>query len=62
MGTKQPKALKILFFVEMCQDCSYYGMRVLLVLYMIERLKMSDMEYFKLRLYHLHESRYSFAG
>lgn len=39
---KQPKALFLLFFVEMWECFSYYGMRVLLVLFMIEKLGFGD--------------------
>lgn len=39
---KQPRALFLLFLVEMWECFSYYGMRVLLVLFMIEKLKFSD--------------------
>lgn len=46
MNTKQPRALYLLFFVEMWERFSYYGMRVLLVLYMIERLDLSDFNAF----------------
>ncbi|PIS47315.1 MAG: MFS transporter [Elusimicrobia bacterium CG08_land_8_20_14_0_20_51_18] len=35
----QPKGLFLLFFVEMWERFSYYGMRALLVLYMIDYLK-----------------------
>ena len=35
----QPKGLFLLFFVEMWERFSYYGMRALLVLYMVESLK-----------------------
>lgn len=39
---KQPKSLYLLFFVEMWERFSYYGMRALLVLFMIEQLHWSD--------------------
>jgi len=35
---EHPKGLYLLFFVEMWERFSYYGMRALLVLYMIEKL------------------------
>lgn len=35
---KQPKALVVLFFTEMWERFSYYGMRALLVLYLIKQL------------------------
>ncbi len=45
---RQPKALFLLFFVEMWERFSYYGMRVLLVLFMIQKLHMSDSQAFAL--------------
>ncbi len=42
----QPKALYLLFFVQMWESFSYYGMRAILVLYMIAELGLSDMEAF----------------
>ncbi|MEC7838945.1 MAG: peptide MFS transporter [Chlamydiota bacterium] len=38
----QPKALYVLFFTEMWECFSYYGMRMLLVLYMYEQLSFSE--------------------
>ena len=38
---KHPKGLYLLFFVEMWERFSYYGMRALLVLYMIQQLSYS---------------------
>lgn len=38
---KHPKALYLLFFVEMWERFSYYGMRALLVLYMVQNLAYS---------------------
>ena len=35
---KQPRALMVLFFTEMWERFSYYGMRALLVLYLIQQL------------------------
>jgi POT family proton-dependent oligopeptide transporter len=35
---KQPRALIVLFFTEMWERFSYYGMRALLVLYLIQQL------------------------
>jgi POT family proton-dependent oligopeptide transporter len=43
---KQPKALYLLFFVQMWEAFSFYGMRAILVLYMVSELKLSDMEAF----------------
>ena len=37
-----PKGLKVLFFAEMWERCSYYGMRALLVLYMTKHFLFSD--------------------
>lgn len=44
----QPKALYLLNFVSMWETFGYYGMRALLVLYMIHELKFSDAEAFVL--------------
>lgn len=41
MHKNQPKGLFLLFFVEMWERFSYYGMRALLVLYMVDYLKFS---------------------
>lgn len=41
---KQPRALYLLFFVQMWECFSYYGMRALLVLYMINKLGFSDLQ------------------
>lgn len=38
----QPTALYLLFFIRMWECFSYYGMRILLVLYMIEELRLGD--------------------
>ncbi len=38
----QPKAMYLLFFVQMWESFSYYGMRSILVLYMITALDFSD--------------------
>jgi POT family proton-dependent oligopeptide transporter len=43
---KQPKALYLLFFVQMWESFSYYGMRAILVLYMVSELGLSDIEAF----------------
>src|SRR5574338_1554790 len=43
---KQPKALYLLNFVSMWECFSYYGMRVLLVLYMVHELRYSDEQAF----------------
>lgn len=40
--SSQPKALYLLNFVSMWECFSYYGMRVLLVLYMVHKLQYSD--------------------
>jgi len=37
-GTKQPAGLKVIFFTEMWERFSYYGMRALLVLYLVNKL------------------------
>jgi len=37
-GTKQPVGLKVIFFTEMWERFSYYGMRALLVLYLVNKL------------------------
>lgn len=39
---KHPKGLFVLFFTEMWERFSYYGMRAILVLYVVNALKMSD--------------------
>jgi POT family proton-dependent oligopeptide transporter len=39
---KQPKALYLLFFVKMWECFSFYGMRALMVLYLISELHMND--------------------
>lgn len=39
---KQPRALYLLFFVKMWECFSFYGMRALMVLYLISELHMSD--------------------
>jgi proton-dependent oligopeptide transporter, POT family len=41
-GLKQPKALYLLFAVKMWECFSFYGMRALMVLYLIHQLGMSD--------------------
>ncbi len=38
-SSNQPKALRMLFFTEMWERFSYYGMRALLVLYLVNALK-----------------------
>ena len=43
---EQPKALYLLNFASMWEYFSYYGMRVLLVLYMVQELQFSDGEAF----------------
>jgi POT family proton-dependent oligopeptide transporter len=42
LGTSQPKALYILFFAELWERFSFYGMRALLVLYMTSELLFND--------------------
>ncbi|AIL12470.1 hypothetical protein IM40_01310 [Candidatus Paracaedimonas acanthamoebae] len=42
LGTSQPKALYILFFVELWERFSFYGMRALLILYMTYELLFQD--------------------
>lgn len=39
---KQPKALYMLFFAEMWERFSFYGMRALLILYMTQKMLMDD--------------------
>jgi proton-dependent oligopeptide transporter, POT family len=41
-GKTQPKQLWMLFFTEMWERFSFYGMRALLILYMVNVLKMAD--------------------
>src|SRR5688572_12075710 len=42
ISSKHPKGLFVLFFTEMWERFSYYGMRALLVLYVTNGLLMSD--------------------
>ena len=42
LSTKHPKGLFVLFFTEMWERFSYYGMRAILVLYVTNGLLMSD--------------------
>lgn len=42
MNNKQPKALSLLFSVQMWECFSYYGMRALLLLYLVEQLGFAD--------------------
>lgn len=42
VSTKHPKGLFVLFFTEMWERFSYYGMRAILVLYIINGLKHTD--------------------
>ncbi len=42
LGTSQPKALYILFFAELWERFSFYGMRALLILYMTSELLFND--------------------
>jgi POT family proton-dependent oligopeptide transporter len=39
VGTTQPKGLRTLFFTEMWERMSYYGMRALLVLFMVDAVE-----------------------
>lgn len=57
---KQPKALYLLNFVSMWECFSYYGMRVLLVLYMTQVLEMGDKKAFA--LYALYTTLVEFGG
>jgi POT family proton-dependent oligopeptide transporter len=43
---RQPKALPLLACAQMCKFFSHYGMRALLVLYLVEKLRFSDAEAF----------------
>lgn len=43
---RQPKALPLLACAQMCKFFSHYGMRALLVLYLVEKLRFSDSEAF----------------
>src|SRR5690606_24711364 len=43
-GKRHPKGLYLLFFTEMWERFSYYGMRAIFVLYMINGLKMANDE------------------
>lgn len=56
----QPKALYLLNFVSMWECFSYYGMRVLLILYMTQELEMSDAQAFG--LYALYTTLVEFGG
>src|SRR3954470_12892717 len=38
----QPKAMYLLFFVQMWESFSFYGMRTILVLYMVRALNFED--------------------
>jgi proton-dependent oligopeptide transporter, POT family len=42
MNVQQPKILRLLSFVQMCKFFSHYGLRALLVLYMVNQLQFSD--------------------
>ena len=42
VATGHPKGLYVLFTAEMWERFSYYGMRALLILYLIKHLKMTD--------------------
>ena len=42
LDTRQPRGLWLLFGVEMWERFSYYGMRAILVLYLVNELKWSD--------------------
>ncbi len=42
VSTKQPKQLYLLFFAEMWERFSFYGMKALLIAYMVSELKFDD--------------------
>ncbi|MFC2049303.1 peptide MFS transporter [Chlamydiota bacterium] len=42
MSLQQPRILGLLSFVQMCKFFSHYGLRALLVLYMVNQLRFSD--------------------
>src|SRR5690554_1861610 len=44
MGKTHPKGLYSLFFTEMWERFSYYGMRAILILYMIRQILYGDSE------------------
>lgn len=56
----QPRALYLLNFVSMWECFSYYGMRALLVLYMIHELKYADADAFA--IYALYTALVEFGG
>jgi len=60
MNTTQPKALYLLNFVSMWECFSYYGMRVLLVLFMTHELLFNDQQAFI--LYALYTTLIEFGG
>ena len=60
MNPKQPKALTLLFLVQMWECFSYFGMRALLVLYMLEQLEYSKYEAFG--IYALYTSMIEFGS
>ena len=41
-STKHPKALYVLFFAEMWERFSFYGMKALLMVYMVTQMKYPD--------------------
>lgn len=57
---KQPKALYLLFFVKMWECFSFYGMRALMVLYLIDQLGISDIRAYG--IYALYSSLVEFGG
>lgn len=54
--TGHPKGLYVLFFTEMWERCSYYGMRALLVLYMTQHLLVDPARAKTVLGYHAFES------
>lgn len=56
----QPKALYLLFFAKMWECFSFYGMRALMVLYLIDQVGMEDIHAFG--IYALYCSLYEFGG
>lgn len=57
---QQPKALYLLFFVKMWECFSFYGMRALMVLYLIDQMGMRDIRAYG--IYALYCSLYEFGG
>src|SRR5690606_38136581 len=57
---QQPRALYLLFSVKMWECFSYYGMRALLILYIIRELGMSDR--YAYGIYALYSALFEFGG